>query len=68
MNNGVAYEDWLKINEFVSDHDAHAHIIICRKLIDKGFLEVERTGHDMGYINYTFKLKGMKADGKEANT
>ena len=63
MNDGVAYEDWLKINEFVSDPDAHAYVLICQKLIDKGFLEVNQVGREMGFIKYEFALKEDKQNG-----
>ena len=63
MNDGVAYEDWLKINEFVSDPDAHAYVLICQKLIDKGFLEVNQVGREMGFIKYEFTLKEDKQNG-----
>ena len=63
MNDSVAYEDWLKINEFVSDPDAHAYVLICQKLIDKGFLEVNMVGREMGFIKYEFSLKEDKQNG-----
>lgn len=63
MENGVVYNDWLKINEFISDPDAHAYVLVCQKLIDKGYLEINRTGRDMGFINYSFTLKGDKQNG-----
>jgi hypothetical protein len=63
MNDSVAYEDWIKINEFVSDPDAHAYVLICQKLIDKGFLEVNIVGREMGFIKYEFTLKEDKQNG-----
>lgn len=63
MENGVVYKDWLKINEFVSDPESQAYVLICRKLIDKGFLTIDRIGREMGFIKYEFALKEDKQNG-----
>ena len=63
MNENVVYDDWIKINEFLSDPESNAYVIICRKLIDKGFLEVNMVGREMGFIKYEFALKEDKQNG-----
>ena len=62
-NNNTIYSDWLKINEFISDPEAHAYVLICQKLIDKGFLTIKQTEREMGFVKYEFTLNGGEQNG-----